>query len=74
MTATMYALLLASTVVIAGLADTVWLRYARRYFARRFGWREVHPDEHIPLPSVLGGAAVVFLFVWVIDLGSAAGY
>lgn len=74
MTTTVYALFLASVVVIAVLADTAWLRYARHHLARRFGWRQVHPDEHIPLRAALGGAAAVFIFVWVIGLGSAVGY
>lgn len=74
MTTAMYALLLVSTAVIAGLADTVWLRCVRHHLAKRFGWREVHPDEHIPLPAVLGGAAFILFFVLMLDLGTAVGY
>lgn len=75
MTVPDYFFMLALAVGLAGILDHLWLTYVRPILAKRHGWREVDPNERIPLAAWAGSCAVLAtLFVVLPFVGFAAGY
>lgn len=70
-----YLGLLCFAVALAGIVDTIWLRYVRPLMAESYGWPDVQPDERIPAVAWVGALAVLtVMFVLLPFVGVAAGY
>ncbi len=68
-----HIILLMGALGCAALLDTIWLRLIRPHLALRYGWRAVHPSEHIPLSGWIGGGAFLAALILLLSLTGAAG-
>ena len=57
MTTPAYIILLATAISTAAIVDRFWMTQVRPHLSRRFGWRPVHPSEHIPKAGWIGAWA-----------------
>lgn len=70
-----YLVMLAFVIAMAAVLDHLWLKYVRPIMARTRGWREVDPDEHIPLVGwALALFGVATMFIILPFVGFVAGY